>query len=193
MGIGERVPKDSVDALQLVDGWNDLESSFIAGKVAGANVPVFAAFIDSINAFQFSATVMKEIFMMPLHVPHDYKPGSTMFHHIHWSPGDTDTGVVRWGIEYSIAKGHGQQAFPASTTIYLEQAGSGVANQHQIIEDTVGITANLEPDSLILMRVFRDATHGNDDYTGVAWGHFMDSHYQSDRMATKSKEPDFYT
>jgi hypothetical protein len=181
-----------VNGVDILEGWEDLESSFVSAKVAGANVPVFASFVGGINAFQFSATLLKEVFMMPLHVPHDYKPGSFIYHHIHWSPDDTSTGVVRWGLEYSIAKGHGQQAFPAPTTIYLEQAGNGTAKAHQIIEDTVGIKLDIEPDSLILMRVFRDAAHTNDTYTGSAWGHFMDAHYQTDRKNTPKKTPNFY-
>jgi hypothetical protein len=181
-----------VGGVDILLGWNDLKSSFSGAKAIGLNVPTHADFMGNIKAYNFSASSMQELFMQPLHVDHDYKPGSLMYPHIHWSPDDTNTGVVRWGIEYSIAMGHGQQAFPSPTTLYLEQAGSGTAYMHQIIEDTAGINLNVEPDSLVIMRVFRDAAHANDTYTGVAWGHMLDMHYQSDRKNTINKAPNFY-
>jgi len=181
-----------VGGVEILEGWNDLKSSFSTGRLVGANTPTDAVFTDTIRAYNFSAAAMEEIHMPPLHVEHDYKPGSKIYFHIHWSPGDTNAGIVRWGIEYTIAKGHSQMAFQASTTVYLEQAGSGTAKQHQIIEDTTGVSTNIEPDSLILARVFRDGAHANDTYTGVAWGHFMDIHYQSDRKNTVNKAPNFY-
>lgn len=188
----KRVPANSVDADQLVDGWNDEKASFNTGKITGANTPTFAALVGGIFEYNFSAGSLEELHLSPIHIGHDYKPGSDIFLHIHWSPNDTDTGVVRWGIEYAIAKGHGQQIFPSPTTIYLEQTGSGTAKQHQIIEDVAGISANIEPDSLILLRVFRDGAHLNDNYTGIAWGLELDAHYQTDRLATVNKEPNFY-
>jgi hypothetical protein len=181
-----------INGLDILTGWNDLKSPLSTGKAVGGNVPTFAAITDSIKAYNFSASTMNELFLVPFHIGHDYKPGSLIFFHMHWSPDDTNTGVVRWGIEYSVSKGHGQQAFPASTTVYLEQAGSGTAKQHQIIEDTVGVSTDIEPDSLILMRIFRDAAHANDTYTGIAWGHTLDAHYQSDRKNTINKTPNFY-
>lgn len=181
-----------IGGVKILEGWNDLKTSFSTGKAVGGNVPTFGVFLDGIKEYNFSAGSLEELQLKAGHVGHDHKPGSLMFFHIHWAPDDTDTGVVRWGIEYTIAKGHGQMAFPASTTIFLEQAGSGTAKQHQIIEDTVGISENIEPDTLILTRVFRDGTHVNDTYTGIAWGLEMDLHYQSDRKNTVNKEPNFY-
>ena len=182
----------SIDSPYFAEGWNDELASFNAGKLTGANQPSFETFIGGIYAYSFSATAMNEIRLSPLHIKHDYKPESHLHMHIHWSPETTHTGVCRWGIEYSIAKGHGQMAFPTPTTIYLEQAGGGVALNHQIIEHSAGITSNIEPDTLIMTRVFRDGAHVNDTFTGKAFGLQMDAHYQVDRICTINKEPNFY-
>ncbi len=181
-----------IGGVDILEGWNDLKTSFSTGKAVGGNVPTFGVFIDGVKEYNFSAGVLEELQMQSLHMGHDYKPGSEMFFHIHWAPDDTNTGVVRWGIEYIIARGHEQMAFPASTTIYLEQAGSGTAKFHQTTEDVAGISLNVEPDTLILTRVFRDGGHTNDTYTGLAWGLEMDLHYKSDRKNTVNKEPNFY-
>lgn len=174
--------------------WDDLVASFNAGIVAGANVPTWSVMINGIYAYLFSATAMNEIWLSPIHIDHRYKPGTKIYPHIHWTTGGTNTGVVRWGVEYSVAKGHNQQAFPATTTIYLEQAASGTAYKHMIVEASDGqaFLANVEPDSLVLMRVFRDGGHANDTCTDQAFGLMCDVHYQVDHWATKNKAPNFY-
>jgi hypothetical protein len=172
-------------------GWRDMIGPFATGRVAGANVPTWATFRDGINTYSFSAGTMNEIWFA-FHPNHDVAEGENYFVHIHWSPGvSTNTGVVRWGIEYTQIKGHNQAAFPASTTIYLEDNVTGADQYgHRIIEDTAGITMP-EVDSLILMRVFRDAAHANDTFPDAAFGLTCDIHYRADRFATKGKTPDF--
>lgn len=175
--------------------WSDLLGDFAAAAGGGGgNAPTWSNFQGNIDAWLFSATVMDELFLN-IHVLHDYKRGSELFPHIHWAPSDTDTGVVRWGIEYTVAKGHGQQAFPAPSTIYLEQAGSGTAYMHQLIETAEGSgipATNIEPDTIIMIRVFRDGAHPNDTYASGAFGLFVDIHYQMERIGTPGKAPDFY-
>jgi hypothetical protein len=174
--------------------WDDYLSSFNAGKVVGVNAPNWAVFRNGLYAWEFSATAMNEIWLAPIHITHSYKPGTAVYFHIHWAKAGTNTGTVRWGIEYSLAKGHNQSAFPASTTIYLEQAGSSTAYQHMVIEVSEGqaITTGIEPDTLLMIRIFRDAAHANDTCTDAVFGLMCDMHYQKSYWATKNKAPNFY-
>lgn len=182
-------------ALELMtnnqERWNDQLSDLSAGKGVGANAPTWSAFRSGINAYAFSASAMNEVWIN-IHITHDYKAGTKVYPHIHWSTTGTNTGVVRWGIEYTIAKGHGQQAWPVTTTVYLEQAFSGTAYTHMITETSEANALpgdDLEPDTLVLMRVFRDAAHGNDTQTSTAFGFYADVHYQSDGNLTTTKAP----
>ena len=192
LGIGP----DTVDADQIVDGWNDYVSTLSQAKIGGGTVPTWAAYGgSSIYTWQFSASAMNELIIAPFHIEHDYKPNSRWHFHVHWSPDSTHAGTVRWGFEYSIAKGHGQSAFTpgSTTTIYIEQAGSGTQYQHQIAEDATGIIdTEVEVDCLIMGRLFRDGAHVNDTFTGVAHGLTVDLHYQAERFATVNKAPNFY-
>ena len=172
-------------------GWRDIVGSATV-KGSGANDPSWSTFISGINAYSLSATTMKELWFT-FHIDHDYAVGTTIYPHVHWATTGTNTGVVRWGFEYTIAKGHNQSAFPTSTTVYVEQAGSGTAYKHMVAEVAAGISsAELEPDSLILMRIFRDASHANDTQTSAAFMFTADIHYQCDRVATINKSPNFY-
>lgn len=180
-------------------GWRDLTSAVNAARVTGASEPTFEAFIGTINQYSFSASAMNQVVMNPFHIDHDYMEGTDLFIHIHYATPGTDTGVVRWGLEWTYAKGHGQEAFPSSTTYYLEQAADAVANTHQIVEGTVpgtdviqGIENGIETDGLLICRLFRDAAHANDTCTDKAFALTVDIHYQCDHLATPNKAPDFW-
>lgn len=181
----------------FLSGWNDLTSSLTTGKTTGGAAPTWASWGGTtLYTWQFSASSIDSLQIDPFHFKHDYKMGTNIYPHVHWMPDDTNTGVVRWGIEFTFAIGHSQMAFSTSTTtIYIEQAGSGTQYMHQVAEvSDPGITlSGLEPDTLISARIFRDATHANDTYTGVVHGLTVDIHYEADRAFTFSRSPDFYT
>lgn len=175
--------------------WDDYTATLDAAKKGATNPPDWAVFRGNIYEYAFDKTTEQDVFVS-FHILHNFKKGSAVYPHVHWSPGvSEDTGVVRWGIEYSLAKGHDQEAFPAATTIYVEQAGPGIAYRHMIteasVEDAIS-TASLEPDTVIMVRLFRDASHANDTFDADAYGIELDLHYLQDRIGTINKAPDFY-
>ena len=112
-----------------------------------------------------------------------------LYPHFHWATGaaGTDTGTVRFGIEWTYAKGYGIDAFSSSQTIYIEQAGSGTAYQHMIAEvsdDNAISSADFEVDGILLMRLFRDGSHANDTLTDKVFIFTADMHYLSDGLET---------
>lgn len=169
-------------------GWRDLTASGLAIRV-GATAPDLINLFGNLWVYGFDASTIESGYLI-LHPNHDVKPGSGsggIEVHVHWAPTNTNTGVVRWGFEYSYARGFSVDVFPAASTEYLEQAGSGVANTHQIVDSGLITIANYEPDGIILARIFRDATHVNDTYTGDAALLSVDIHYQSDRDNTSAR------
>lgn len=174
-------------------GWNDLTSSLSSGKSITATDPDWVVFRNGIYAYSFPASGMTELWIS-FHINHFYKEGTVMYPHIHWTTSGTNTGVVRWGVEYTLAKGYNRQPFPTSTTVYLQQAAPGIAYQHMIAEDTVNAiipATDLEPDAIIMMRIFRDANHANDTCTDAAFGLQADIHFQVDNIATVNRNYPF--
>ena len=171
-------------------GWRDITMD-VSVKGNGANNPSWSTIRSGLSGYEFGANTMRECWIS-LHINHDYAPGTPIFIHVHWCNSGTSLGDVVWGFEYSIAKGHQQEAFPASSTILKTQT---VAGQyfHNIAEISTGITsASLEPDTLILVRVFRDAPNVLDTCTDPVHLLCVDAHYQASRFATKNKAPNFY-
>lgn len=175
-------------------GWRDILGQ-IEIRGSGAADPTFAFYTGTtMRQYQFSATVMNEVFIV-FHVPHDYVPGSDIHFHMHWSnaAATPNTGNVVWGFEYAFAKGFNQAAFPAFQTVTVTQACPATRYQHMIAETAAVTIAALEVDGLILVRAYRDAAAGGDTCTDAVFAHTADVHYQSNNMATKAKAPNFYT
>lgn len=171
-------------------GWDDIPGGFLGARLGtGVNAPTWAVIQGGVYGYTFSATAMNEAWVS-FHLPHDYMPGTVMYPHFHWASVGTGTGVVRWGFEYTLAKGYNQQAFPASTTIFVEQAGAGIALRHMIAEAMLANAipaTNLEPDVIIMVRIFRDGAHANDTLIDATFGFECDLHYQVGRASTKNR------
>lgn len=182
-----------VDTSSPTFAWRDIVGQ-IELRGTGANDPTFAVWAGNIYQYRFSATVMNQVFFV-FHVPHDYVPGTDVYMHVHWSnaAASPNTGTVRWGFEYIFAKGFDQAAFSSTNTVYAEQASSGTQYQHMIAETDAITMTGLEVDSLIIVRLYRDAAHGNDTCTDAVFAHTADIHYQSTNIGTKAKAPNFYT
>ena len=191
--VNEQIDIPTLYNFEGEPGWDDLIGPMAGGKTTTANDPTWAVFRNGIYSYSFPQNAMTELWLV-FHLNHGYAPGTKIYPHIHWATAGTDTGVVRWGIEYTIAKCYDQQAFPASSTIYLEHAASATPYMHQISETTEPnaiVATNLEPDSLILVRVFRDGTHANDTCTNAAFGLTCDLHFQRNGVSTLNRNYPF--
>lgn len=163
-------------------GWNDLVESVLVRS--GANSPSPTVFIGGITAYEFSPTTMNECFVN-FHMRHDYIAGTMVYPHVHWSHIVDSTGVVRWGVEYSMARRNdstGVVTFGATQTMYLEHnVALGETYQHEVTEsaDGTGIDGSiLQEDALVICRLFRDATHINDTYPDSVHLLSVDIHYE---------------
>lgn len=180
---------------KIADGWKDLVCGLDVRS--GASSPVLTNFRDGIYLWEFSSSVLMEFFANA-HIGHDYKVGTMLYPHIHWTVNTASVGTVRWGYEYTWARRHdstGQVHFPATQTIYVEQATDGDVYGHYVAEtaEGFGVPADtIEVDTLILFRVFRDAAHPNDTFPDPVFGFTFDLHYECDRDATPLRAPPFY-
>lgn len=174
-------------------GWRDITGA-VEVRGVGANDPSFATYTGtSLRAYQFSATTMNEVFMV-FHMPHDYVVGTDIYIHVHWSNAAVapNTGNVRWLFDYTYAKGHNQAAFPAIGTAGGNYACPATRYQHNISESEAITISGLEPDGLILSRIYRDGGDPDDTCTDAVFMHTADVHYQSTNVGTKNKSPSFW-
>lgn len=158
---------------QFVDG--------LALKAGATDPPVFAAFSGGIWSNRFDDAAVQSAHGT-LEIQHDYKNGSNLEVHIHWSPSTTNTGNCRWGFEYTVANMNA--TFPATTTTYAVQAGSGTVNQHQYLTVVTITGTGLTAGANIAFRIFRDGTNAADTFTGNAFLHKIAFHYEADKLGS---------
>jgi hypothetical protein len=171
--------------------WSDYLAPMSTAKLPAANYPTWAAFGPSGNIYAYKFIEDDFIFLAGFHINHDIKVGSKMYPHVHWASSGTSTETVEWELEYTIAKGHNQEAFPAPSTVTISEAASSTPWQHQISEVSLANAIDApEVDSLVLMRLKRTTTGNNTD---DVFGLFVDLHVEIDRVGTKNKAPNFYT
>lgn len=177
-------------------GWRD---NIVELKVdaSSPNAPTLNPLRGGILAWTFFKNELTEAHS-GWHIDHDYALGTKLYMHVHWAIATAATGTIRWGFEYTVAKGHQQQAFPATTTVYVEQASLGVPYMHYVAEVSEanaidGAALEIEPDTVIQVRLFRDGAHPNDTLEEDVFGLFIDLHYQADRATTPFKAPNFLT
>jgi hypothetical protein len=143
---------------------------------------------------------LREVYLV-YHIDHDYKPGSDMHIHAHWSCATGATGDVKWYFDVSYAKGHNQAPFPAAVTCSVVQTASATAYQHMVAEVQMSAASPsasqidsdlLEVDGIIMVRAYRDRGDAADTCNQTVFLHTVDIHYQTDRTATINKAPNFY-
>lgn len=179
-------------------GWRDILGDIVIhdGGIFDVSSPPFNTFRNGIRAYEFRARYRAE-FWCQFHIDHDYALGTNVYPHVHWAAAGNGSGVVRWGMEFTVAKGYAQASgsvFGPTSIVYAEtHVPSGSQYKHFITEVNPANSipaSQLEPDSIVLVRFFRDGP--NDSYGDSVYGFKADLHYQVARMATKNKSPNFF-
>lgn len=147
----------------------------------GATPPTLAAFQDSIYAMKF-IDGQTDIVYDSFELPHDYKEGTDLELHLHWSPSTTDTGDCVFNFAYTIAGVNG--TFGAEAVKTFTQAGSGTVNKHQYVSgNTVISGTGLTIGTIIVFALSRPT---GDSFTGDAFLHSVGVHYQIDTIGSRT-------
>ena len=97
-------------------------------------------------------------------IPHNYKEGSDVYFHIHWTPagrGNEESGAyVGWKVDYSVANIDG--VFGSSATVDLSHACTGTDDYHEMTPDILVSGAGWTVSSILYLRIYRSDT-GTDD------------------------------
>lgn len=187
--------------------WEDLRVAVTAGRTGASNPPTFAKFIDNGAAsvgvyaadFAYQANVInEEQLWFDVQIPHSYKLGTDIWPHIHWGlkiAGAADQ-FVRWGLEYTWAC-IGDTI--TNTSIIHVGASSAVTATVQgddplvILKHYMSMFPTIDGSSIdgvssmLLCRLFRNSSHGDDDLIQTASAFEIDFHYQRDTMGSRQQ------
>jgi hypothetical protein len=175
-------------------GWNDNVKELYA---TGPNQPSLNNSFGPYYHYEFSADTMNNVFAN-FHIVHDFALGTAISPHFHLMTNSNASGTVRIGFEWSTARradDTGTTVFTTPATCYAElPIAANSAGKHFVAQSNDGIPAltDINVDSLIIVRIFRDAAHINDTFPDTIFGLTVDLHYQVARLYTPNRDPDFF-
>lgn len=176
-------------------GWNDLVQEVIVKS--GTNAPTIDVLRNGIQAYSFPPDSMAECYAN-FHIRHDYIAGTMVYPHVHWSMNTVNTGTVRWGVEYTLARRHdstGTTHFGPTSTLYISVAVDADHKWGHMVSESLegdGIPGtDLQEDAMILCRFFRDAEHPSDTFPDPVFLLSVDIHYECDTLCTPLRFPPF--
>lgn len=186
---------DGQDGILTSNGnavWGSIDE-FLIATGTGTNDPTRITLFNNIQGLRFRSDRLVQVWA-DFQIPYDYALGTVVYPVIHWMPTTTLAGVCRWGLEYSVAKGNGQAVFPATTTVYINANITTGSQWKNLASEFASVVAtNLEPDSTIKMRIFRDGGNAADTYAGDTNAWKVSLRYQKARIGTRNRTPNFYT
>lgn len=162
----------------------------------GGSAPTLTQFRGGIYAYAFAASGPAEEAHFAVHILHDLRVGTTPTFHVHWSHDVlAPAGDVKWQIEYTLARGYGAGAFPDTYFASSVQTAGAQYTHHTTDDDDMPIApalaALLEPDAVLLGRVYRDSGDAQDTFASSAFLLHLDLHYEKGQIGTQERNRPF--
>lgn len=177
--------------------WDDLRVPMNGARPGASNDPGFSVWLitggsQGVFLWFFDAATEEELYFA-VQMPHDYRFGTNLHPHVHWTPSTTRTGTVSWGLEYTISNITG--TFPNTRIIYGNTPNPNeynlIANRHYLTELPEIDGSNLQNvSSMLVCRIFRNATGagGSSDTYGLDIGLLeVDFHYEKDTLGSRTE------
>jgi len=167
--------------------WEDLRVAAQNTKInPSKSEPAFVSWKDGLFQFRFlPGNDDDESLHFTVQMPHSWKEGTTLYPHIHWSPDTTNTGNVKWELEYTVIDVNG--TFPSSTTITQVDAADGTIDKHQVTSLPTISGSGLNISWVMVCRLTRLGDDGQDTYTGNVFFHEFDIHYEVETLGSRQE------
>ena len=173
--------KDALGNTLNVDAWEDLRTAASGINPIGSPSPATPNVTDGSLTF-IKGNVCAAWFQMP----HNWKLGSEVHVHIHWSKSTTNNGVCNWQMKYRWGNiGDVMPAFSLLEKGTEIVSDSNTVDKHAMIEwelDGLGKTLS----SMLCIYLAR-VNDGDDTFTGNGNLYEIDIHYQIDSMGSRSE------
>lgn len=179
--------------------WNDLMVFPDATTKGGSNPPEWGTpFMKNaggtsqgVYLWMFAPNQEEELYFT-VQIPHDYKLGTDLFPHVHWTTatGTPSGSNVVWGLEYTLISVGG--AFPntviiRTSTVITECNPPSGTRQHLISEFNAVSGTGLGISSILVCRLFRAAGDAADTFPNDVGLLGFDVHYEQDTQGSRER------
>lgn len=189
-----------VNLLKRVFTFDDVYDDYLVSglnlvSVGGNSAPTFREFTNRIYLYSFDNGAQIQEGHFTYHIQHDIKPNTDATIHIHWAHNNANpSGNIKWNVEYSVAKGYEFGDFSTTNVGSTIQAAGAQYAHHITNDDDIiisGENGELEPDTIIVGRIWRDATDEGDTFEDDAFLLHLDLHYVKSRTGTTERNRPF--
>lgn len=168
--------------------FNDLVVNPAIGKL-GATAPEWVTFNTTFSALAFDAS-NSEFVTFTVQMPHDYKEGSDIYAHVHWtSQTAAGTNRVTWKLDYAWANLSSDLTTTGNLSASEITTGAGhsmIAYEHVITPlGTISGTGKTLS-GILTCRLTRVGSDGSDTYGADADLLSFDFHYEVDALGSSS-------
>lgn len=176
--------------------WNDLMVYPDATTKGGSNPPEWSTMFKNdgsgsmgVYLWMFSSLKEEELHFT-IQIPHDYKIGSTLYPHVHWTTvtGTPSGNNVVWGLEYtviSVGGVFGQTQILTANSLLSSIGSPTGTGQHLVTEFGPLSGSGLGISSVIVCRLFRATGHAADTFSNDVGLLGFDIHYEQDTQGSR--------
>jgi len=179
--------------------WNDLMVFPDATTKGGSNPPEWGTAFkknaggtsQGVYLWMFSPSIEEELYFT-VQIPHDYKVGSDLYPHVHWTTatGTPSGSNVVWGLEYTLVAVGG--SFPntviiTSNSLIPECGTPAAAGLHLITPFSPVSGAGLDISSVMVCRLFRAVGNASDTFSSSVGLLGFDIHYEQDTQGSREQ------
>lgn len=174
--------------------YNDLKVPGLTIARTGVSPPDLEVYRDGVKLPAFDGLSKLEEGFFTLNIGRDILAGTVPTVHFHWTHNIAEpSGSVKWQLELTAARCMGAGAFPAAQTISAVSAAPAqyVHTEANHVELPADFASILEPDTMLLCRVFRDPTDVQDTFANDAFLLMVNLRYRVGQNATEEAERPF--
>jgi len=149
--------------------WDDLRIVPGAFTFSGSGDPVLRDWTLGGTAFKVYKFEKDDMVFASCQMPHDYKEGTDLKPHIHWTPcdrGNEESGaLVGWKVDYSIADIG--EAFGNAVTLDFSDACTGTDHLHEITDSLTITGTGFKISHILMLKIYRTDTGADDTWAGT--------------------------
>jgi len=163
-------------------GWKSIYKEIVV-KGIGVNNPLWTQIRDGLYGHAFLGTGLTECWATII-IPKDYATGTSIYFktNITNSTSTPSTNPFRIQWEYSIALDDDREALGASATIGTTRACSETRYMMMECLSPEVASASLEAESIVKIRMFRNAAHTDDTNTNTLILSVIGIYYQANKL-----------
>lgn len=148
--------------------------------------PDFGTFIGGTRTFLFDPGDEESV-NFSVQMPHSWAFETAIEPHVHWTPTNTNGGVVIWGLECTT--GAISTTFGSTATSTVGQTANGTAYYHHYADfGEMSMTGIDSVSAMLVCRLFRDADATGDTYNADAALLEIDFHFLSDTLGSPEEK-----